>query len=66
MVVKINEKVVCDSTVVYGGPGHEGVGVDGKVWKTVSETSLCPLVIKANKGDKVAIEANFDTEAHPQ
>jgi hypothetical protein len=66
MVVKLNDKEICDSHAVYGGVGHEGKGPDGKVWKTVSETTRCPPELKVNKGDKLVIEANYDVEAHPQ
>jgi hypothetical protein len=66
MEIKINGKQICHSTVIYGGPGHEGTGPDGKPWATVSETTLCPQEVKVSKGDKMVIQANYDTEAHPQ
>lgn len=66
MEISINGKQVCVSKAVYGGPGHEGVGADGKPWATVAETTECPNEIKVSKGDKLLIQARYDTEAHPQ
>jgi hypothetical protein len=65
MNIKINDKLVCESVAHYGGPGHTAVGVDGKEWTTIAETSTCPQAIKVVKGDKLMLEAHFDFEAHP-
>jgi len=62
---KVNGKEVCSSKAVYGGPGHERVGEDGKKWATIAETTPCPNVIPLKKGDKLNLEARYDLDAHP-
>lgn len=65
MIVKLNGRNICNSEAVYGGPGHESTGPDGRVWETVSTMTECPPEIKVTKGDKLMIEAHYDTDTHP-
>jgi hypothetical protein len=65
MIVTLNGKEVCDSYAVYGGPGYEHVGTDGKVWTSMSKTKGCPDLIPVHKGDKLGITSYFDFEKHP-
>ena len=62
---KVNGKEACDSRAVYGGQGHESVGADGKVWKTIRESTYCPTPFKIKKGDKIEMQANYDLDLHP-
>jgi len=63
--VKINDKVVCDSKALYGGPGHVGKTTDGKSWETIRDMVTCPEGVIVKKGDKIALTANYDIVAHP-
>jgi len=65
MVITINEKEVCDSQIEYGGPGHEQVQPNGKVWKTLARTIGCPAPIRVHKGDRIQMRAFFDFDKHP-
>jgi len=65
MVLKINNKEVCNSMASYGGEGHVTKGADGKVMESLRETSICAEVIKVSKGDKIAFQANYDLNLHP-
>jgi hypothetical protein len=65
MIITINDKEVCDSKIVYGGPGHEQVQPDGKVWKTLATTIGCVDPIRVHKGDKIQMKAFFDFNEHP-
>jgi hypothetical protein len=65
MVVKINGKEVCTSSLIYGGEGHEQVQPNGEVWKTIGKTIPCTDAIAVKKGDKMNMEAFFDFEEHP-
>jgi hypothetical protein len=65
MDIKINDKLICVSKAMYGGPGHITTGPDGKDWATIAETTRCPEAIKVAKGDRVMLEARFDFDAHP-
>jgi hypothetical protein len=62
--LKLNDKVVCDSQAIYGGPGAETV-VDGKVWKTISGQTECNQPIPVKKGDNIIAHAVYDTEKYP-
>lgn len=61
----INDKLVCTSKALYGGPGHVGKSADGKAWESISATTECPGPIKVNKGDRVFIQGNYDVGLHP-
>jgi hypothetical protein len=63
--VKINDKLVCDSKALYGGPGHVGKLADGKNWETISDMVTCSDGILVKKGDKVALSAHYDVVVHP-
>jgi len=65
LILKINDKIVCNSQTTYGGPGHVGKTSDGKVWETIQKTSSCDDPVKIKKGDKVYMEANYDLDLHP-
>jgi len=65
MSITVNEKEVCDSKIEYGGPGHEQVQPDGKVWKTLARTIGCPAPIRVHKGDRIQMRAFFDFDKHP-
>jgi hypothetical protein len=54
MVVTINGKEACTSSIVYGGAGHEQVQADGKIWKTIGKTIGCVGPIRVSKGDKLS------------
>jgi hypothetical protein len=63
--VKVNEKTVCDSRALYGGPGHVGKTSDGKDWETIRDMVTCPEGVVVKKGDKISLAANYDVIAHP-
>jgi len=65
MVLTLNGKDVCTSSIVYGGEGHEQVQKDGTVWKTIGKTIGCIDPIRVSKGDKLNMFAHFDFEEHP-
>jgi hypothetical protein len=65
VIVKINGKEICASTAEYGGPGAVRKSKDGKVWETIRTMTNCPGPVKVNKGDKLALEARYDFDAHP-
>ena len=61
----INGEKICTSEAKYGGPGHTTTGPDGKTWETMSSMTPCKELIPLKKGDKIILEADFDTEKHP-
>jgi hypothetical protein len=63
--IKVNDKVVCDSRALYGGPGHVGRTSDGRAWETIRDMVTCPEGVIVKKGDKIALNANYDLIAHP-
>jgi len=65
MVLTINGKEACTSSIVYGGPGHEQVQKDGTVWKTIGKTIGCKDPIRVSKGDKLNMFAHFNFDEHP-
>jgi hypothetical protein len=65
VVLKINDKVVCDSKATYGGLGHTATTADGKKWETIATTSTCLEPVKVSKGDKLYMEAHYDLDLHP-
>jgi hypothetical protein len=65
LILKINDKLVCDSKAEYGGEGHTSKTSDGKVWETIRATSTCEDPVKVTKGDKVYMQANYDVGLHP-
>jgi hypothetical protein len=60
ILLKINEKVICDSKAIYGGKDAE---IDG--WATVSGMTICETPSPVKKGDILTIEANYDMVTHP-
>jgi hypothetical protein len=65
MVLYINDKRVCESKAVYGGPGAVRTGKDGRIWETISDMSECLKPVSVKRGDKLEIEANYDLDRHP-
>jgi hypothetical protein len=61
----INGKEVCESKAEYGGAESTLVGADGKKWETINAMTECNKPVHVNKGDKLRIDALFDTIAHP-
>lgn len=64
IILKVNDKEVCNSRAVYGGPGHV-TKIDGKVWETISESTYCNHTVPVKKGDSIYMQANYDVELHP-
>jgi hypothetical protein len=62
--MRINEKEVCVSRAMYGGPGHTSEGPDGKKSEMLGETTDCGS-IKVQKGDRIEFQANYDLDLHP-
>jgi hypothetical protein len=65
MVITVNGTGVCESKILYGGPGHEQIQPNGEVWKTVAKNIGCDDPIRVLKGDRVQIKAYFDFNSHP-
>lgn len=64
MAAFVNNNLACNSTATYGLAGGELV-VDGREWKTISKMSECLKPVPVAKGDKIRLEATYDTIAHP-
>lgn len=60
----VNGKLVCASKATYGGPGGT-ININGKTWETIAKMSECNEPIPVKKGDKLKLEATFDTREHP-
>jgi len=65
LFLTVNDKVVCNSTAIYGGEGHTAKTADGKVWETINTSSYCNKTIPVKKGDKIVMQANYDVGLHP-
>jgi hypothetical protein len=65
IIMKVNDKEICNSRALYGGPEHTSIGPDGKVWETIREMTNCQYATKVDKGDKITVEANYDLVKHP-
>jgi hypothetical protein len=63
--ITLNGKEICNSRAVYGGDGFEGKSEDGKPWYTINHMETCAKDIAVKAGDKIAMQANYDTEKHP-
>jgi hypothetical protein len=64
LVLKVNDREVCNSKALYGGPGHTTV-VNGRTWETIRETTPCTGTIRVEKGDRIFMQANYDIDLHP-
>jgi Stress up-regulated Nod 19 len=64
MVLKINDKVVCDSKAEYGGSGTFK-GENSKDIQALSGMKECNDPVPIKKGDSLSIEAYFDLDKHP-
>jgi hypothetical protein len=62
--LSVNGKLFCTSEAIYGGEGGK-LNVNGKAWETISRMTECFQPIPVKKGDKIKIEASYDTKAHP-
>jgi hypothetical protein len=60
----VNDNLACNSTATYGLAGGELV-VGGRDWKTISKMSECHKTVQVAKGDKIRLEATYDTVSHP-
>jgi hypothetical protein len=60
----VNGKLYCESKAIYGGKGGT-LNVDGKTWSTIATMTECNKPIPVKKGDKLKIEATYDTKEHP-
>lgn len=64
MVLYINDEPVCNSQPTYGGELGT-FNINGTKWETISQMSLCTLVMPVKKGDKVVVESVYDLHSHP-
>jgi hypothetical protein len=64
MLLKVNDKLVCDSKAEYGTRGTFK-SEDGKEINALSGMKECNDPIPVKKGDTLSIEASFDLEQHP-
>lgn len=60
-----NGKPVCVSEAIYGGAESTFIGKDGTKWETISSMTECTQAIRIEKGDKIKLEAVYDTVKHP-
>jgi hypothetical protein len=60
----VNDKLYCSSKAIYGGEGGE-INIDGKKWATISKMTECNEPIPVKKGDKLKVQATYNTIAHP-
>jgi hypothetical protein len=62
VVMKNNDKIICDSKAKYGGEGK----VSGS-WETISEMASCAdrVPISVKKGDILTLETSYDFDLHP-
>ncbi|KAF2670171.1 hypothetical protein BT63DRAFT_424121 [Microthyrium microscopicum] len=61
----VNDKLICDSKAIYGGPTGTRKSADGKVWETMSGVKECVDPVQVKKGDSVRLEAFYDLIKHP-
>jgi hypothetical protein len=64
MNLYVNNKLYCSSKAIYGGPGGT-ITINGKDWSTIATMTECNEPIPVRKGDKLKIEATYDTKEHP-
>jgi hypothetical protein len=60
-----NGKPVCVSEAIYGGAESTLIGQDGTKWETINSMTECTKAIRIEKGDKMRLEAIYDTKKHP-
>jgi hypothetical protein len=60
----VNGELACASKAIYGGPGGT-VNINGKTWATIAKMGECNEPIPVKKGDKLKLEATYDTKEHP-
>jgi hypothetical protein len=64
IIMKVNEKVVCDSKAEYGADGNFKSEDSAEV-KALSGMKECNEPVAVKKGDIIKLEAYFDLEQHP-
>jgi hypothetical protein len=64
MLFKINDKIVCNSTALYGS-GQTLKGANGKEVDALIGMGECNEPVPIKRGDQIQIEAYFDLEKHP-
>jgi hypothetical protein len=64
MNMYINGNLYCASKALYGGPGGT-ITVNGKSWSTIATMTECNEPVAVKKGDKIKLEATYDTKEHP-
>jgi hypothetical protein len=64
MLLYLDDKLVCNSTATYGGPGGT-VKVNGKDWQTISKMTECGNPVKVKKGDRLSMKSFYNTIKHP-
>jgi hypothetical protein len=64
IILKLNDKQICDSRAIYGGDGNEAVGPDGRPWETIRAMTECNDPIPVKAGDILSTTAVYDTTAH--
>jgi hypothetical protein len=59
MKVYVNDKMICTSDAIYG------TSSGGGNWTTISKMVDCQEPIQVKKGDKLKIDALYDSIKHP-
>lgn len=57
--VYVNDRVVCESTAIYGDEGTTNT-LDGKKWQTITGYTPCEQPVQIKKGDKVSMSSEYD------
>jgi hypothetical protein len=80
ILLKVNEKVVCDSKAVYSkdtrGPGTSGHShgsrsadppkvSEDENWEVISEMTQCTEPVRVKTGDKLSMVSYYDGVKHP-
>lgn len=60
----VNGNLTCASKATYGGAGGT-INVNGKTWSTIAKMGECNEPIAVKKGDKLKLEATYNTIEHP-
>jgi len=63
MSVTLNGKNICVSKAEYGAT-YSGITTASK-WTTISKMTDCVEAIPVKKGDRLTLEAAYDTVKHP-
>lgn len=60
----LNGKLYCTSKAIYGGPSGT-LNANGQTWISIATMTECNDPIAVKKGDRIKIEATYDTKEHP-